>query len=401
MSALNAFIPLQKVDLARRQVWGTAAVEQPDRASPPEIMDYARSKPHFLAWSETVQKASQGKSLGNVRAMHGGQMLAVGKVIHLEPRDASRDIFVGVEVVDDAAWEKVQKGVYTGFSIGGKYGERWADELVKGATRYEAIPNELSLVDLPCIPDATFEVLKVDGASELRKFEVTDSETEKRMDEEKQTEGAQPPDESETPESKNNQPPAEETALIGEQFPAEAGDQEAETETESETPESAPSGVEGSAPTRAGLDEAGVKDILISLLMDLGLVQPTGAQPMSMAMRMDDLSKASQQLSVSSDQLQKAFASHRSQVEAQLAELRKSLGSDIAQIVAALQVLEKRGGQGPVIRDLGAISPQAVAEMQKASVLKDLLKDTADPLTRQKLQEEITRLEIKAVQTNK
>ncbi len=132
---LNAFIPLQKVDLAKRQVWGMAAVEEPDRATPPEIMDYARSKPHFLAWSETVQKASFGKSLGNVRAMHGGQMLAVGKIIHLEPRDAVKSVYVGIEVVDDAAWEKVQKGVYTGFSIGGKYGARWPGELVKGATR--------------------------------------------------------------------------------------------------------------------------------------------------------------------------------------------------------------------------------------------------------------------------
>ncbi len=69
----NLFLTLQKADLAKRQVWGFAAVEQPDNATPPEIMDYEKSKPHFEAWSQTVQKASQGKSLGNVRAMHGAK----------------------------------------------------------------------------------------------------------------------------------------------------------------------------------------------------------------------------------------------------------------------------------------------------------------------------------------
>lgn len=125
--AINVFVPLQKADMTKRQVWGMAAVEQLDSGRPPEIMDYQRSKPHFLKWSEEVQRISGGKSLGNVRAMHGGQMRAVGRVIHFEPRDVNKSFYVGVEVVDDAAWEKVAKGVYTGFSIGGRYGERWPD----------------------------------------------------------------------------------------------------------------------------------------------------------------------------------------------------------------------------------------------------------------------------------
>ncbi len=36
--------------------------------------------------------------------------------------------------------------------------------------RYTADPSEVSLVDLPCLPSATFQVLKADGAAETRAF---------------------------------------------------------------------------------------------------------------------------------------------------------------------------------------------------------------------------------------
>jgi hypothetical protein len=395
MTALSVFVPLQKVDLAKRQVWGVAALEQPDRSKPPEIMDYERSKPRFLAWSESMQKASRGLSLGNVRAQHGGQLLAVGRVIHLEPRDAQKEIYVGVEVVDDAAWDKVQKGVYTGFSVGGSYGDKWADSALTKAIRYDAIPEELSLVDRPCMPGATFDVIKADGTNELRKFVAPEDENK-----EPPAEGNQPAEE---------QPPAEGEATPESNQPApEAGSDTPAAESAEETPESAPSGAEGAAPEnqQASLNAEAVKEIVVGLLMDLGLVQPAGAQPMSMAMRMDDLQKQIITAKVGltkmhAAELQKAIDDYRVQASSQLEALRKTVAADLAQVVLAVQELEKRGGQGPVIRDLGAISPQVVAEMQKASVLKDLLKETSDPLTRQKLQEEITRLEIKAVQTQK
>lgn len=163
-----SFFPLQKADARLREVWGVGAIEQPDRGK--EIMDYGASKPHFAEWSDGVSKSTGGKSLGNVRAGHGGAAAAVGKIISLQFDDLNKRVVVGVKVVDDDAWRKVEEGVYTGFSIGGDYGKRWPDPVYKGYTRYEAIPMELSLVDLPCIPGATFEMVKADGASELRKF---------------------------------------------------------------------------------------------------------------------------------------------------------------------------------------------------------------------------------------
>lgn len=166
MNGFSTFLQLQKVDVAKREVWGVAALEQPDRAG--EIMDYEKSLPNFLNWSRDMEKASGGRSLGNVRAMH--KDTAAGKVIHLEPRDSDKSIYIGAKIVDDNEWKKVLEGVYTGFSVGGSYGLKWPDAMLKNITRYEAKPVEISLVDVPCMPGAQFEIVKADGSSELRKL---------------------------------------------------------------------------------------------------------------------------------------------------------------------------------------------------------------------------------------
>src|SRR5437763_16506724 len=160
------FVPLTKVDVEKRLVFGTIAEEIPDRAN--EIMDYESARPEFEAWSAEIAKASDGKSLGNLRAMHGS--VAAGKLESLAFDDDARRIECCGKVVDDAEWAKVLEGVYTGFSMGGRYVKRWKDEANPHLTRYTPRPAEVSLVDNPCIPTATFEVVKEDGTSELRKF---------------------------------------------------------------------------------------------------------------------------------------------------------------------------------------------------------------------------------------
>ncbi len=161
-----AVIPITKVDEVQRLVYGTAAIEQVDKSN--EILDYASSKPRFEAWSGEIFKASDGKSLGNVREMH--LKSAVGKLAVFTPDDATKSFIVAAKVIDDQAWAKVVEGVYTGFSLGGSYERRWDDPVLKGVKRYTANPSEISLVDNPCIPGATFEMIKADGAKELRKF---------------------------------------------------------------------------------------------------------------------------------------------------------------------------------------------------------------------------------------
>ena len=164
MPALDLFLPLAKVDLDRRLVTGVATAETPDRSG--EIFDYTSSKPYFEKWSAEAAAASGGKSLGAVRAMHGS--VAAGKLTDIGFDDDAKRVTVCAKIVDDDEWRKVQEGVYTGFSQGGRYVKRWADPN-SGLTRYTAEPHEISLVDLPCVPDATFDVVK-GGLIEKRSF---------------------------------------------------------------------------------------------------------------------------------------------------------------------------------------------------------------------------------------
>jgi len=163
---LQMFIPLRKADAAQRLVYGYATAESPDRAG--EICDYASTRPHYEAWSQTFSKATQGKSFGNVRAMHGA--VAAGKIASIRFNDAEKRIEIAAKIIDDDEWRKVEEGVYTGFSQGGVYVKRWPDPQNPDFVRYTAKPSEISLVDLPCLPEAGFELIKADGASETRVF---------------------------------------------------------------------------------------------------------------------------------------------------------------------------------------------------------------------------------------
>jgi len=164
MSSLDLFLPLAKVDLDQRLVTGIATAETPDRSG--EICDYASSKPYFEKWLAEALAASGGKSLGAVRAMHG--RVAAGKLTDIAFDDERKRIVVAAKIVDDDEWKKVTEGVYTGFSQGGRYVKRWPDAETS-LVRYTAEPHEISLVDLPCLPDATFDVVK-DGVVEKRAF---------------------------------------------------------------------------------------------------------------------------------------------------------------------------------------------------------------------------------------
>ena len=163
---MQMFIPLRKADAARRMIYGYATAELPDRSG--EICDYASTKPFYEKWSDDFAKASGGKSFGNLRAMHG--KVAAGKISAISFNDEAKRIEIAAKIVDDDEWRKIEEGVYTGFSQGGAYVKRWPDPENPELTRYTASPNEISLVDLPCLPEAGFELVKVDGAIERRGF---------------------------------------------------------------------------------------------------------------------------------------------------------------------------------------------------------------------------------------
>jgi len=167
MKSLELFAQIAKIDEARHEVWGVATAEVVDKEG--EIFDYSSSKPYFARWSDEIAKATEGKSLGNVREMHAPS--AVGKLVAIDFDDDLKQIRVGARIVDHAAWQKCTAGVYTGFSIGGTYVKTWKDG---ESLRFTANPVEISVVDNPCVPGAHFTAVKADGTCEVRKFSSAD-----------------------------------------------------------------------------------------------------------------------------------------------------------------------------------------------------------------------------------
>lgn len=166
MSKLNIFARLVKYDEKTHIAEGVITSETVDLAK--EALDYDGSKKYFEEWSAGFAKATEGQSVGNLRAMHGKTV--AGKLVKLEFDDAAKVIRTSAEVVDANEQQKCAKGCYTGFSIGGSYVKQGPHPTLEGVTSYIAKPTEVSLVDNPCNPDATFTYAKADGSSELRKY---------------------------------------------------------------------------------------------------------------------------------------------------------------------------------------------------------------------------------------
>jgi len=187
------FIPITKIDIEKRQIYGTITEEAVDRSG--EVFDYKTSKPYYEKWSNEISEATQGKSVGNLRAMH--QLKVAGKLVQLDMNDQERRISCVAEVVDDDEWRLCLAGAYTGFSHGGRYVARWADGDV---TRYTINPIETSLVDSPNLPSSRFKLVKADGTEEEREFKPQASQPNK--------EAVTPPANGADPEEK----PAEQAA---------------------------------------------------------------------------------------------------------------------------------------------------------------------------------------------
>ncbi len=162
MSELQLFAQILKADEERHEVTGVLAAEVPDRSG--EILDYSASKPKFVKWIKSQLQESQGKSFGNVRRMH--QLDAVGKLMKVWFDDVQKRVVAIAKITDPRTWNDIKEGVLTGFSIGGKYASRSKTD----PRKYAAEPFEVSVVDRPCIPGATFSYIRADGAVELRKF---------------------------------------------------------------------------------------------------------------------------------------------------------------------------------------------------------------------------------------
>lgn len=182
---MRKFIPLTKVDESTHSVYGVVTAETPDKEN--EICDYEAAKKAYQTWSgelaKSTEAAGQEINYGNIRLQHSITM--GGKV--MEPvvfDDDTKSILLKSTPIDEDVWEKLKKGFFTGYSQGGDYAWRQCNEcgtsIAQGsrcssckksvAVRYAPIIAEVSYVDNPCHGDAHFELVKVDGTKEFRKF---------------------------------------------------------------------------------------------------------------------------------------------------------------------------------------------------------------------------------------
>jgi hypothetical protein len=133
-----------------------------------KVVDRAKERLNFTDSKQYA--ASGGKSYGNVRLQHDPKRPVGNLIAPLEFDDANQLIRVHGQAVDPITKEMLQVGVLTGVSIGGEYVKRTLNP-ADGITDYVAKPNEISVVDRPCLAQATFEVVKNEaGETELRKF---------------------------------------------------------------------------------------------------------------------------------------------------------------------------------------------------------------------------------------
>ena len=92
--------------------------------------------------------------------MHQPSAVGTGIEANLD----QKGLWFGAKVVDDAAWKKVQNKVYRGFSLGGRVTKRDP----KNPRHILGIDLvEVSLVDRPCNPDASFQLIKRDKSGDL------------------------------------------------------------------------------------------------------------------------------------------------------------------------------------------------------------------------------------------
>lgn len=169
MSDWQQHFQLQKYDPFTGEFIAIAAMGKVvDRAK--ERLNYPGSKPYFEKWSQSQYEASGGKSYGNVRLQHDPKRPAGILYKAPEYNDDEQTIRVFGKAVDPVTKELMQQGALTGVSIGGVYVKKTVNPK-DGITDYIASPQEISVVDRPCLAQATFEVVKNEqGETEMRKF---------------------------------------------------------------------------------------------------------------------------------------------------------------------------------------------------------------------------------------
>lgn len=144
------FLPIEKVDVEKRMVFGYASTPAKDLQGEIVTLDAIKAAlPDYMQWR-------------NIREMHTSS--AVGSAVEAHVNE--KGLYIGAKIRDDAAWQKCiesSKGandqVYRGFSIGGSKLEKVGDTI--NSLRL----TEISLVDRPANPECKIEFAK--GAGDI------------------------------------------------------------------------------------------------------------------------------------------------------------------------------------------------------------------------------------------
>lgn len=154
----HMYVPLMRIDAAKREVWGQATAEVPDSYG--TIFGY-----YPEAWKTWR---------GNIREQHDPKK-AVGKRIDLDFNDQERAVYVGSRISRGApdTWLKVEDDVLSGYSASvipdpefGPDPKKWPTKEYNGK-KYPYLPRysvaELSLVDNPACPGCNIQIVRADG----------------------------------------------------------------------------------------------------------------------------------------------------------------------------------------------------------------------------------------------
>lgn len=383
---MNYFVPFLKVDILSDDeaiVSGIATDETPD--SDGEITDYYATKEAAIEYS----------NWRNIREMHSPSAVGVAEEINLD--DLTRSMVITARVIGKEVVKKVRAGVYKGFSIGGKklappVIENRAGQMVKRITKY--MLTEISLVDRPANPSAVFTMVKrekeVDMKDQLRKWlDVVKAMGGGESVAKEMEETIAKMDEEIPPKEEN-----EDTAKADGEMPSDNdGDEAGQGNSDMDGDEAPPAekSDEGGEPTQAPPDESidqltaeSVRDIVMNVLLDVGLVRQMagGGSSMAFSAEIGDLKK-SLALYASANDFQKAIGDLALVVNA------------VETINTRLETIEKSSSQmGPVLRELG---PFGLAGIE-TSVLEKMLSETTDPLTKQQLGLQLAQAQIRNAQ---
>ena len=186
------YYPIVKVDERTHKAYGVVTNTSVDSSN--ERCLYDETVPYYRKWSDdaltSTTNAGQEPSYGNIRLQHSLEI--AGKITRLVFDDVNKQILAESEPVNDEIWTLLKRGFCRGYSQGGRYilrrcelcrsaitksGSNYCNKCNKDVVvEYVSSPSEVSYVDVPALPDATFQYVRTDGTSELRKFATNKSD---------------------------------------------------------------------------------------------------------------------------------------------------------------------------------------------------------------------------------